>query len=107
VPRWQSSMNYASFTNLRASTNSAHSVDDGKTVSISVGSCRLLALSVMPATEFVCIAVFGLFHSRLLSPLDPAVLARTGQVPLIPKDALQCSLMMRLRCCIFHQLTFS
>ena len=64
MPRWQSSMNYASFTNLPTSTNPAHSVDDGKTVSVSVGRCRLLALLVTPATEFVCIAVFGLIHSR-------------------------------------------
>ena len=75
-------MNYAPFTDLPASTNPAHSVDDGKMVSVSVGRCRLLALLVTPATEFVCIAVFDLFHSRPLSPIDPAVLARTGQAPL-------------------------
>ena len=71
-------MNYASFTNLPASTKfPAHSVDGGRAVSACVGMGRLIAL-FMAATEFVAIAVSAYFaavvYHRLIllySP-DPA-----------------------------------
>jgi hypothetical protein len=82
-------MGYAFFTNLPASTQfPAHSVDGGRAVSASVGMGRLIALLVMAATEFVAIAVSAYFAAVVLSPVDPAVLARPGQVPLIPKGVL-------------------
>jgi hypothetical protein len=70
-------MNYASFTNLLASTRfPAHSVDGGRAVSASIGMGRSIALLVMAATEFVAIAVPAYFaaidYHRLMLLYSPA-----------------------------------
>ena len=73
-------MNYASFTNLPASTKfPAHSVDLGKAVPARVGRGRLAALLVLAAaTEFLFVAVAAYFAAILYHRLilldwpDPA-----------------------------------
>src|SRR5579862_4560040 len=70
-------MNYASFTNLPASTKfPAHSVGDGTAVSARVGRGRLAGLLVeAAATEFVLVAVAAyftaVFHHRLILQQSP------------------------------------
>ena len=72
-------MNYASFTNLPASTKvPAHSVDVGRAVPARVGRGRLAALLVLAAvTEFLLVAVAAYFAAVLyhrlvlLQPPDP------------------------------------
>jgi hypothetical protein len=75
-------MNYASLTNLPASTKfPVDSVDGGRVISATVGSGRLVAFA---ATEFLAIAVAAnssRFHRAALFPISdaaPAPLLQEG-----------------------------
>ncbi|MBR0795982.1 undecaprenyl-phosphate glucose phosphotransferase [Bradyrhizobium jicamae] len=82
-------MNYASFTNLPASTKlPAHSVGDGAATSARVGRGRLTALLVeMAATEFLFVAIAAylaaVIHHHLILQQSPDPVRYIGESLLI------------------------
>ena len=82
-------MSYASFTNLPASAKfPAHSVDVGRAVPARVGRGRLAALLVTGSSYRIPARCrCGLFRSRALSSVDPAVTRRIA-AKYIPESLL-------------------